>query len=38
MGLEKECLHQVVEIYFHLEELKAEIKFQFLVKLDIKNK
>jgi hypothetical protein len=28
----------VVEKYFHLEELKEEIKFQFLVKLDIKNK
>jgi len=38
MGLEKGCLRQVVEKYFHLEELKEEIKFQFLVKLDIKNK
>ena len=38
MVLEKECPHQVVEKYFHLEELKEEIKFLFLVKLDIKNK
>ena len=38
MGLEKGCLRLVAEKYFHLEDPKEEIKFQFLVTLDIKNK
>tara|TARA_Y100000741_G_C18077975_1_gene487418 strand:- start:84 stop:200 length:117 start_codon:yes stop_codon:yes gene_type:complete len=38
MVLEKECLHQAVEKSFRQEEQKEEIKFQFLVKLDTKNK
>ena len=38
MVLEKECLHQVEEKFCHLEDLKVEARFQFLVNQDIRNK
>jgi hypothetical protein len=38
MGLEKECLRQMEEMYFRTEDQKVEVKFQFLANQDIKNK